>query len=203
MKQAPVVDPEKFKEVLKKRGFKSISHLAKASGVHRNTIAEYLSTRTSPFQTTFLKISSVLKTNAFELLSDSALHTDKKILSLLSPHIQEYTSQNPALCVVLLASEEDEDGVMNIKLGFTSGKAQLGNPEFTITKIKLTEATKRRKVLVECFNLDTSSAEFLTSISDGYRHLAGNDESFVYLTGFIRGVKNSQRSHRKTSFFHN
>ena len=190
MKQELIIDPEKFKEVLKKRGFKSISHLSKSCGVHRNTITEYLALRNSPFQTTFLKIAEALRTNPLDLFSNNTHYENARILSHIGEPLEEYLSQNTSLCVVLLGSVEDESSnKFHLKLGFTSGDTRLGNAEFSIYKLKLEEFVRRRKVSVECFNLDSASSTFLISVPEDARPLIGNFESYRYTTGFIRGLK--------------
>jgi hypothetical protein len=198
MKQELIIDPEKFKEVLKKRGFKSISHLSKSCGVHRNTITEYLALRNSPFQTTFLKIAEALRTNPLDLFSNNTHYENAKILSHIGEPLEEYLSQNTSLCVVLMESNEDvTNNKINLKLGFTSGETRLGNAEFSIYKLKLEEFVRRRRVNVECFNLDAASSAFLISVPEDSRPLIGNSESYRYTSGFIRGLKSAACEKRK------
>ncbi len=194
MKENLIVDPEKFKLVLKKRGFKSISHLAKASGVHRNTITEYLSLRSSPFQTTFLKIAQTLRTSPLDLFSDNLHYENAKILSHIGVPLEEFLNQNTFLCVVLIDAVENETTHrLHLKLGFTNGESKLGSAEFSIYKLKLEEFVRRKQITLDCYNLDAASIGFITSLPQTCRPLTGNTESYRYTSGFIGGLKLAAR----------
>jgi hypothetical protein len=190
MKEQILIDPEKFKNLLKKRGFRSISHFSKACGVHRNTITEYLSLKNSPFQTTFLKITDTLRVHPLEIFLENNHQKNQELLEVLQAQLEEFITQNTSICFVLLDSSENENnGKLTITLGLTGGTATLGNAEFSIYKLKLEEFTRRRKIEVMCSNLDRSSVSFLTSLSDDIRPLYGNIDSYNYVNGVIRGIK--------------
>lgn len=189
-----VVDPDKFKEILKKRGFRSISHLSRVSGVHRNTIAEYLTQRSSPFQTTFLKVSELLRVDPGDLMQNAPTKEEKGIRDILSPICNEFISQNTSLCVVILESQLDENkGKMKLKLGFSNGDVPLGQAEFGIYRVKLDDYLRRKKIVVESWNLDRSSSQFLMTVNDNFEFFSGNEESFRYIAGFIRGLKRATK----------
>lgn len=189
-----VVDPEKFKTILKKRGFRSISHLSRVSGVHRNTIAEYLTQRSSPFQSTFLKVSELLRVDPNELMQNAPSKEERGIRDILSPICNEFISQNTSLCVMILESRLDEKkGKTILKLGLSNGDVPLGQAEFSIYKVKLDDYLRRKKLVAEAWNLDRSSSQFLMTINDDFEFFAGNEESYRYIAGFIRGLKRATK----------
>jgi transcriptional regulator with XRE-family HTH domain len=189
-----VVDPEKFKTILKKRGFRSISHLSRVSGVHRNTIAEYLAQRSSPFQSTFLRVSELLRVDPYELMQNAPSKEGRGIRDILSPICNEFISQNTSLCVIILESRFDEKkGKTILKLGLSNGDVPLGQAEFSIYKVKLDDYLRRKKLVAEAWNLDRSSSQFLVTINDDFEFFAGNEESYRYIAGFVRGLKRATK----------
>lgn len=139
-------------------------------------------------------MSELLRVSPTELMQNSSLREQKGINEVLLPICNEFISQNILLCVVILESFfEEKKGKTAIKLGFSNGDTPLGQAEFSIYKVKLDDYLKRKKITVEAWNLDRSSSQFLLTINEKFEFFAGNEESFRYVSGYIKGLKRATK----------
>jgi len=124
-----------FNNRLKEQGFKSISDFARSSGVHRNTLFNYLKNRRSPLSTSLIDISAALNISPLELIKkedDSLLsRTVKLVTEALTASLNDLKA---ALVLFGSRARETQTKFSDIDFGITGGDKPIES--FNYLKIK-------------------------------------------------------------------
>lgn len=172
-----IIDPKRFQEALRARGYSSIGEFAASIGVHRNSIHYYLSGR-GVFPEVIEKILEALDTKPHEILVEKAKQSIP--LEQIAPLIDQLKGEFPDVTFVLFGSR-------------TSGRAQkysdwdigiykkggLPHEEYRrIVRCK-DDLVEDMPFFVDMVNLNRADNYFVREASKNWKYLGGRLEDWV------------------------
>lgn len=174
-----ILNPKRFEEALRQRGFKSIGALARTLGIHRNTIHYYLSGH-GVFPEKLERILDQLSLDPADVLIRKKGAADP--LAAIAPLMDRLQQQFPDAAFVLFGSRarktarpySDWDIGVYCQTGLTHERYR----EILREKEDWVEGSS---YLVDVVNLNRADRDFLESICGGWTFLGGNLGSWLEL----------------------
>ncbi len=174
-----VLDAVKFKEAVKRQGYRSLGELARLLGIHRNTIHFYLSGhRIFPAQfekmirTIGLKPTDVLIEKGEELFSAQSL-------ALI---VDQLHREFPEITFVLFGSRAQGRAhrYSDWDVGVYSRQG-ISHPVYRALARRKDELVESLPVMLDLVNLNRADTAFLKEISKGWTFLTGSQQDWIEL----------------------
>lgn len=175
-----VVDAEALKRCMKERGFRSIDAMARALGVHRNTIHYYLRGH-HIFPEAFERMLTLLKIEPQQILH--RVHTrDQRPWLTMAPIFDTLHQTFPEATFVLFGSRARETATAyaDWDLGVYARRKL---PHATYRRIvdqaeELAEATP---YMIQVVNLHRADPDFLARVAQDWQFVAGSWQDWIHL----------------------
>lgn len=184
------LDDRQLATQLRKLGFPTVSQFAKAHGINRATLNNYLKGR-GPFPESFYAIADALKVDPLQLLTPIPSEGGIPKLEEIAPIVAACCRVSPQVAVVLLGSRV-RGGAQEYSdwdLGVTGGVHQITTKEFLHIKQLVEDLKENLPRDVDVINLDEAPEWFLKGINYSPRFLSGNESSWNYFMGVLHGVQ--------------
>ena len=185
------MDKKVFWGKLKMLGFSSVLELSQKSGIHRNTINQYLNGR-GVFKGSFERLSSFLNIDPYELIIPVskdliAIENSKEILSIIGLLLKN----TPDSAIVLLGSRANNRAKSGSDwdIGITCQSSPITGMQYLKLKNLVDDATQDLIHGVDLINLDEAPVWFLKEINYDPIMLGGDNDSYIHLKGVIDGIK--------------
>lgn len=175
-----ILDPQRFAEAVERQGFTSIGALARALGIHRNTIHHYLSGH-GVFPAKLEKILDRLSLNPADVLVQKKAN-DANPLSPIAPLVDRLQRQCPDAAFVLFGSR-----ARNTARAYSDwdiGAFSLGgisHEQYRQMRHTKEEWEEGSPYMVDVTNLNRADTDFLKSAARGWIFLGGNLGSWLAL----------------------
>ncbi len=175
-----VMNKERFREALKASGYSSIDSLAKALGVHRNTIHYYLSGRgilPSPFQ----RLLTLLKLDIGQILVKQRENGSSPGREI-APIVDALHSEFPGTTMVLFGSRAQNRShpYSDWDIGAFSRKG-LAHALYRQMVLRKDDLAENLPTLIDLVNLNRANSSFLQNISAHWIFLTGQQQDWVEL----------------------
>lgn len=175
-----ILDPKRFEEAMRRQGFASIGALARALGIHRNTIHHYLSGH-GVFPTMLEKILDRLALQPGNVLVQKNAR-DANPLSPIAPLVDCLQQQFPEVAFVLFGSRARNTArtYSDWDIGAFSQK-DISHDQYRRMWRKKEDREEEFPYMVDVTNLNRADEDFLKSASRGWIFLGGNMGSWLAL----------------------
>jgi predicted nucleotidyltransferase len=184
------LDGPKLKKALVRRGFASVLDFARAHGINRATLHNYLKGR-GPLPDSYYKICEFLETDALELLSPVAGTKKLADAEELTHILRALPRQDDLLAIGLLGSRAKGTAkkYSDWDLGVTRGNAGLTTKDFLKYKHLVSDLADDLPRGIDLVNLDAAPAWFLSGVDYEPLFLAGNPISWSHFMGVLHGTQ--------------
>lgn len=184
-----ILDQKRFEEAMRRQGFSSIGALAKAVGVHRNTIHYYLSGH-GVFPEKLEKLFSRLSIRPADVLVQKK-QPGADPLSTIAPLIDRLQSRFPEVAFVLFGSRARNTArpYSDWDVGVYCHHG-ISHEQYRIMRHEKEDWEEQSPYMVDVTNLNRADEDFLKSVSRGWIFLGGNLGSWLAL--------NQKVTHEKT-----
>lgn len=176
-----VLDPIRFEESLKNKGYKSLSEFAANQGIHRNTIHYYL--RGQPvFSKKLQQIFLALDVDPVKLIIEKSIATPADKTAPIADAIDQLQTSLPQAAYVLFGSRARAGArrYSDWDIGVFK-ESGLARDEFRILKRRLDELQEASPYFIDLINLNGADELFLKNISRDWCFLAGRHRDWVAL----------------------
>ncbi|MFH1874940.1 MAG: nucleotidyltransferase domain-containing protein [Pseudomonadota bacterium] len=174
-----ILDKTLFYEGMKKKGYSSISELAKALGLHRNTIHYYLSGN-GVFPDCLDKILAELDLNPAEVLIQKQF---KKVdLEEIAPVIDQLAEEFPEITFILFGSRAKTNAAKysDWDIGVFS-KQGLDHELYRRMIRRKDELVENLPFFVDLVNFNRADDDFLLEVSKNWKFLVGKIGDWIFL----------------------
>ncbi|HBE04840.1 MAG: hypothetical protein A2096_15555 [Spirochaetes bacterium GWF1_41_5] len=176
-----LIDINKFKTIIKTKGYNSIKELAAELDIHKNTVSRFLSGN-PVFSKSFEKILSALYINPVDILVNK---TDKKNIVInrkIAAYVDQMNTQFPSVTFILFGSRARRSNkkYSDWDIGIYSAK-KITHAEYL--KIRMFSRTLEDKLpySMDIVNLKNADNDFLKNISKSWMFLAGRQIDWILL----------------------
>lgn len=175
-----IINPERFRQALHEKGYRSIGELARRVGIHRNTIHYYLSGN-DVFPEKLEQIMAALDLDPSDLIKKTPSPQLPRVAPI-APIIDTLVSEFPAVTFILFGSRATGKNrkYSDWDIGVTK-KGVLDHEEHRKISIRCDDLTEDFPYFVQIVNLDRADRDFLRCASQGWKFLAGHLENWVDL----------------------
>jgi hypothetical protein len=185
------LDRQTFINALHKQGFPSVRAFIDQAGIHRNSIAQYLSHERGVFTDLFericekLNIEDPLTLIAKGVESSGVLNSTKLITTL-----QSISKRHPSLAFVLIGSRAAGSAkeYSDWDIGLTTGESPLQSELYLSLKTEIEDLTDDFAQSCDVVNLDSAPCWFFNEMNYRPLYLTGSRESYIYFMGMIDGI---------------
>ena len=183
------VEASKFRQIVARRGYGHVTGFAKAHGLNRATINNYLK-GIGPFSETYYVICDALQVDPLSILAPSSSGRVDNIEEIM-PIVRELCLADDEIAVGLLGSRArgSERKYSDWDLCITRGVRALTGEQFLKLKRTVDDDVDRLPREVDFVNLDAAPEWFLMEIDYEPVFLGGNSNSWSYFTGVLHGTK--------------
>ena len=186
-----IIDTETLENLLRGRGYGSLSEFASHAGIHRNTVRKYIVGNAPIFSRGLAAISSQLGVQPWQLLKQ--LH-DKPYEELVAK-IKAIANHDKQLAFVLFGSRAKKTAkkYSDWDIGVSGGSTPVESNHYLALRQEVDDAFDDFPFGVQLVNLDQAPTWFLQELNTTVQFLCGNIETFNYFIGVIHGIaKTSQ-----------
>ena len=185
------LDRRAFRRAMKQAEFENPAQFLNASGLHRNTLGQYLRNERSVFSSGFLRIAESLKVDPLTLIRPETQSYTINTKSTLVALLTEALRSHPELCAVLLGSRAKGSATQfsDWDIGLTSGNSELESEEYLEVKERILELADDLPVGVDIVNLDQAPSWFLREIDYEPEFLTGEKSHLLFLQGVLNGIR--------------
>ena len=175
-----IVDPNRFQEALKERGYHSLTQLAHELGMHRNTLHYYLSGR-PPLPENFEKVIRALNLTPGEILIEKEV-SKKFVHQEIAPLVDQLHSEFPDITFILFGSRAKGRGrkYSDWDLGVYC-KEGLSHQRYRSIVRRKEDLVENSPYLVDLVNLNNADSSFLKKISKHWVFLTGRQQDWIEL----------------------
>ena len=167
---------KKFCRLLNQRGYGSIKHFARMTGINRNTVHAYLRGQTV-FSRQFLNITDALGCDPFDALENrEPVRGHLDIPSEITRIARGLAGYKNGMCCFLFGSRTtgnfnpDSDW----DLGVASARLSISTKEYLTLKIRIEELGESLPWRLDLVNFDNAPQDFLVSVRQEPRFLSGS-----------------------------
>ena len=201
MAQQLYLDRGKFIRAMTAKGYGSVREFIEAAGIHRNSIAQYLSQEKGVFADLFERICFQLGVaDPLTLLTSeverSGVLSEVRLRSVLEP----VAANSPSIAFVLIGSRATGRAQENSDwdIGITAGPQHLSTEAYLKVKSEIADLTDDFAQSCDVVNLDAAPIWFLKEMNYVPAFLVGNRGSYIYLQGMIDGFRKAREDHKST-----
>lgn len=168
-----VLHEEKLRTIMRARGYRSFSALARALDVHRNTIQHYLN-GASVFPDTLGRLFKLLQIDPGSIIVSQDTDSDDALLTV-APIFDRLHLEFPDLTFVLFGSRTRRTSHQhaNWDLGIFRAHA-LTHEEYRRVYLRCEDLFDENPYLVDVINLHNADTSFLQSIAKDWQFIAGS-----------------------------
>jgi transcriptional regulator with XRE-family HTH domain len=181
-----VLDNQKFRAALNRKGIKSTLELSRLSGIHRNTLAPYLNGEKSIYSNTILELAQFLEIDPELLKVEDSSRAEIFIYDLAERFLKDFSSKYSELAVILFGSRVSGKAkkFSDYDLGVVGGNKLISSLDFLAMKEFISAHSDDFAWKVDLVNLDEAPTWFLSEMGEKpTRLLAGNIESYYFFKG--------------------
>jgi len=185
------MDKEVFYSKLQAAGFRSLLEFARRTGIHRNTLSEYLAGR-EVFQNAFARIAAELGCDPLDVacrVMDAEVAI--KDLAEIKSIIDHLVAADPKIAVVLLGSRAKGKSrkFSDWDLGITRIPDLIDGDLYLKLRGEIEYLADDLQRGVDLINIDAAPLWFFEGIDYDPIFLDGNREGFAHLMGVIHGIR--------------
>lgn len=179
-----ILDPNRFEEAMRRQGFTSIGALAKALGIHRNTIHYYLSGH-GVFPDKLEKLLSRLSLNPADVVVQKKTQ-ETNPLSPIASLVDRLQCRFPEVAFVLFGSRARNTArpYSDWDIG-VYGREDISHEQYRVMRREKEDWEEESPYMVDVTNLNRADEDFLKSASRGWIFLGGNLGSWLALNQMV------------------
>ena len=191
------IDERKLRQRMEKLGFRSLAAVLRKAGLHRNSIADYLSGRKSVFSSVTDRLCATLELDPWEIVAANipAVKPDgvetalKRVLAQAASEVLKEKSASLAFILIGSRAKGTSSKHSDWDVAISAGADALSTEEYLALKSAIEDAVDDFPVSVDLVNFDAAPAWFLANIVYAPRLLVGNEFTFARAMGVISGSK--------------
>lgn len=185
------MDKEVFYSKLRAAGFKSLLEFARHTGIHRNTLNEYLAGR-EVFQNAFARVAAELGCDPLDIAC-KAMDAEAAIKDLaeIRSIVDHLIAVDPKIAVVLLGSRAKgkSRAFSDWDIGITRSPDPIDGDLYLKLRGEVEDLADDLPRGVDLINLDAAPVWFLKGLDCDPIFIDGDREGFAHLMGVIHGVR--------------
>lgn len=182
------------------KGFRSLTTFAASKGFNRMTLYHYLQGK-GPFSETYYKLCEILETDPLQLLVPMVSENKVPLVGEISPLVSTLVKRLPDLAVGLFGSRVTGRAkeYSDWDLGVTRGSQGISGREYLSLKDVLEDVSEDLPRSVDLMNLDQAPLWFFRDIDYEPLFLGGNEKSWNFFLGVLRGSHRQREDRVVTS----
>ena len=185
------LNKEVFYSRMKSLGFGSLLDFAKQTGIHRNTLKQYLNNK-EVFQNAFARMADALQCDPLDLL-EKAMDAEALVedLSEIRPVVNRICEIDQRIAVVLLGSRARGKchPYADWDIGVTRADPPIDGNLYLELRGEAEDMADDLPRSVDIINLDAAPTWFIDSIDYDPVFLNGSRESYAHFMGVIHGIR--------------
>lgn len=190
------LNTEKLKKLANNRGL-SLTTLAEAAGVHRNSLTPYLSKSRSPYSQVVLDLANFLSIPPSELIdsenSDVLFSVANKLKILIEKEKKIFKDIAPAIFLFGSRARINYKKYSDIDIGITCGSFKCPDLDFLKLKEKVDQVFEDLYLSINLVNLDSAPQDFLEEIEEDLTLFVGSEFAAGVFMGAMYGRKENKK----------